>query len=473
MKTTMYCLFFVLAAAGSVARADAPDRAARARAFVEAVNAADVEACEAFFGLHRTKAFDDESRASYERVVAEFGRLSLEDLVVDGNEARARCRATGFGEPVLIRFVYEDAPPHRIESIGLEVGGGDGPPEPTWDGPEIGPDAGAATIRRVLDAWLDERAREDEFSGVVVLTRDGETLYEGAVGLADRVRAIANTPDTRFRVGSITKAFTRVAAARLVQEGRLSPRSTVAELLPDYPRLDIGGAITVDQLLSHRSGLGGMNYDAYLRMHGPSVRRPMDYVALFADEPLLFAPGEGEEYSNAGYILLGAILEAVTGEPFERVIEQSVFEPAGMEGSCFVALDRPEVEVATGYWHCDPARPEFWCVNTFRQEVVATASGGSYSTAMDLVRFARALRDGRLLAPGYVRWYYTGEWPEPGGGTGAGPWPVNGIAGGSEGVSGVLIASDRAAVSVLGNLDEPSAELVGAAIARAIGMIGR
>ncbi len=318
--------------------------------------------------------------------------------------------------------------------------------------------------------WVQARADADEFSGVVTLVRDGIVLVEEAYGFAEKAHRIPNTLDTRFRVGSITKSFTKVAVAKLIELGKLHRESTLADLLPDYPRLDIAGDITVEQLVSHRSGLGGMNYGAYLESYMPSIRRPMDYIELFADEPLLFAPGTREEYSNAGYIVLGAVLEAAGGRPWEELVEEYVFEAAGMVSSCFVDLDRPHVPVATGYWRCDPDQPDIWCTNYWRLELVATSGGGNYSTSQDLIAFDQAMREGALLGPEANYWYFFDRWPDPSENIIPEFWPAQAIAGGAEGVSAVVVSNSEMALSVVGNLGGDSAEYVAIALAEGLEM---
>jgi len=165
------------------------------------------------------------------------------------------------------------------------------------------------------------------------------------------------------------------------------------------------------------------------------------------------------------------VLEAVGGKPWEQLVEESVFEPANMERSCFVDLDRPQVAVAMGYWHCDPSEPELWCENTSRLELVATAGGGNYSTARDLIRFERALRAGKLLSPGMTNWYFGGGWPEPDAPEPEGPWPPTAIAGGAEGVSAALMVEGEWKLSVTGNLGDDLGERVAIAIADGLGIL--
>lgn len=156
-----------------------------------------------------------------------------------------------------------------------------------------------------LDAYLDDLAQKDELSGVVLLTRGSETLFSKAYGLADRERNIPNRIDTKLNLASMNKMFTGMAIAQLAEKGKLSFDDKVGKHLPDYP----------NHLLTHTSGLGSYWNPRY-QAAKDRLQTLGDFLPTFADAPLAFQPGERFEYSNAGYIVLGLVVEKVSGESY-------------------------------------------------------------------------------------------------------------------------------------------------------------
>ncbi len=439
---------------------------ARALGFVQAMGQDREETYLEFRRDNLTTPEPDGWREVYDRV-GEWGPFDVEGIdFFSPTEIQILARGQGVSDTIVFTFLFEASETRLIEEVNVSLG------DPPSRGPELpalelSRDLDAATLTAALDRWLGVLAGEDLFSGALTVVRDGETLYSGAFGLANKSFAAPNTPATRFRVGSITKSFTKVALARLVLEGKIRPQDTIADHLPDYPNPEVAAKVTVDQLASHTSGLGGMNFAEFRRQGVHNFREPADFIGLFAHEPLRFEPGEGENYSNAGYIVLGAILAAAADMPYAEVIRETVFKPAGMTESDFLSLDLPHRNIATGYWHCREDR-EVWCNNTYLMTIQGSPAGGSFSTAMDLVRFDTALRTNTLLPAAYTHWYFSGEWPVSAQEPAPGSWPAGGIAGGAEGVSAVLISDGSVIVSVLSNYDEPSGEDVGVAIWRAL-----
>ena len=239
-----------------------------------------------------------------------------------------------------------------------------------------------------LGATLDQLAAEDRFSGVVLVARNGRPLFQRAYGMANREARIANRIDTRFNVGSMTKMFTAVAIAQLAERGKLSFDDPVGKHLPDFPH-----DVTIHQLLTHTSGLGDYHNDAfYARLN--SFRELRDLVPLFASDPLSFEPGKGWDYSNAAFIVLGLIIEKVSGESYFDYVTRYIFVPAGMRATVFETNDR-----ARGYMTVDEKRVE----NASHQPSHGSSAGGTYSTAGDLLRFVIALNDGTLLSKPYTQ----------------------------------------------------------------------
>ncbi|HWA90861.1 MAG TPA: serine hydrolase domain-containing protein [Rhizomicrobium sp.] len=257
-----------------------------------------------------------------------------------------------------------------------------------------GPVAHAEIARLTRDA-LDRLAREKDFSGCLSVVDGGETIFDECRGLAERNFATPVDRQTRFHIGSMDKMFTAIAIAQLVEAGKLSWNATLAELVPDYPDRDTAGKITVWQLLHHTAGLGDFFVPEFFRNREKFVD-PADYLDLIARQPKVGEPGKDWNYSNAGYILLGRIVEKVSGENYFDYIQHHVFAPARMTASGFDAQEDVTPKLATGYFH-DGVFSTVWKANGMTLPFKGSPAGGGYSTNADLLSFAKALKDGRLI----------------------------------------------------------------------------
>jgi CubicO group peptidase (beta-lactamase class C family) len=227
------------------------------------------------------------------------------------------------------------------------------------------------------------------------VAKDGKPVYAKAFGLANRTWNIPNRVDTRFNLASITKMFTAVAVAQLVEQGKLAYSDTVGKVLPDYPNKDVAAKVTVRHLLSHTSGLIGARALVERVPNPPATLRTVDEMAaLFANEPLAFPPGQQFEYSNAGYILLGKIIEKASGQSYYDYVRAHVFKPAGMANTDFCELDGSPKNIATGYKDGpNGTRLD----NIFDLGVIGSPAGMAYSTGEDMAKFQAALVGGKLL----------------------------------------------------------------------------
>jgi CubicO group peptidase (beta-lactamase class C family) len=244
----------------------------------------------------------------------------------------------------------------------------------------------------VVDA-LDQAG---SFSGAVLVGRGDSVVYGAAYGPADRALGIPNTVDTRFNLASLDKMFTGVAVMQLVERGLLSTDTRVGDVLPDYPQCGVAMQVTIHQLLTHTSGMGDY-FESPLLPAGLSQLDGLDdYFALFADEPPLFAPGSATSYSNSGFIVLGLIIERITGMSYYDYVRQNVFLPASMTSTGSFAQDESFLPRAIGYYTDDASvLCDNWAVLPMR----GGSAGGGYSTVGDLFRFSRALLEYRLLSP--------------------------------------------------------------------------
>ena len=225
------------------------------------------------------------------------------------------------------------------------------PPAPVEKRAGSDAEAAAATGRE-----LRQLADADQFSGVVLLAKAGKPFFHQAYGMANRDFGVPNRPDTKFNIGSINKVFTQVAIGQLLQQGKLALDDTIRKHLPDYsgPAAD---RITIQQLLTNTSGLGdtfGERYDATPK---DRLRTLSDYLPLFVGDPLLFDPGTSRKYSNAGYVVLGLVVEKLSGQGYHDYVRQHIFGPAGMINSDAYPQDEVVANRAVGYTREGPKGP--------------------------------------------------------------------------------------------------------------------
>jgi CubicO group peptidase (beta-lactamase class C family) len=258
-----------------------------------------------------------------------------------------------------------------------------------------------------LTADLDNFPAESPFSGVVTVYQRGEQVFAKAYGYANKSDSLPNKIDTKFAIASGAKTFTAVAVCQLVEQGKLSLDARLVDVLDSpFPRFD--PAVTVQHLLSHTSGIPDYfdeevmdDYEA-LWAERPmyNIRAPKDFLPLFQNQPMKSAPGERFAYSNAGYIVLGLIVEQASGMVFSDCVRQHIFEPCGMRGSGYFRTDRLPANSATGYIRDADGG---WRSNIYAVPIVGGPDGGVFTTAPDVHRFWDNLRNNRLLGEGMTR----------------------------------------------------------------------
>ena len=244
----------------------------------------------------------------------------------------------------------------------------------------------------------------NQFSGAVLVIRDGKTLFEGAYGLADRENNIANTPLTKFRVGSMNKMLTAVAVLQLVQEGKVNLNAPLGTYLPDYPNADVASKVTIHHLLTHTGGTGDI-FGPQFTANRLQLRNPSDYLELYGTRNLLFNPGSQWVYSNYGFMLLGAVVERVSGMSYDAYVAARILAPAGMTSTGALPEDVVVPGRAVGY---------MWQGGTLVSNAPTlpyrgTPAGGGYSTVGDFARFAAALREHRLLDAAHTTLLLSGK----------------------------------------------------------------
>ena len=295
-----------------------------------------------------------------------------------------------------------------------------------------------AEVAPAISRYFTSLERDGLFSGTVLITRGNTTVFQGAYNVANRTTHAPNTLATLFDVASMGKMFTAISIAQLIEHHKLRFDETLAQALPDYPNQDVARRITIQQLLSHTSGLPDL-FDPDAIHHHPGPWKTLrDLFPIFASEPLVAPPGTQFAYSNAGYVVLGAIIERASGEEFTHYLQHNIFAPAAISGALYnPAPNAPGVSMGYSFAD-DPFRLNAPVSNDqfFQQLGVAGMpsypAGGEYLSAADVDRFFQTLRSGRYISAAMLQRLMT---PMPGTDVGNGrgyalgfeSFPINGI----------------------------------------------
>ena len=257
---------------------------------------------------------------------------------------------------------------------------------------------------RPFEPEIDAIAAANDFSGVVRIDRDGEVEVAKAYGLAHRGHEIPNTVDTQFAIASGVKGLTAVAVASLIEDGSLELSTTARSVLGrDLPL--IGDDVTLEHLLSHRSGIGDyLDEDADHEITDYVMPVPVhelatteQYLLVLDGHETKFSPGEQFSYCNGGFVVLALIAERTSDVPFHELVHRRVCEPAGMDDSDFLRSDELPGRAALGYLERDGLR-----TNIFHLPVRGNGDGGIYSTAADISTLWAAFFAGRIVSRDWV-----------------------------------------------------------------------
>lgn len=245
-----------------------------------------------------------------------------------------------------------------------------------------------------LDGFALGLAQNEKFSGVVLVAKDGEIRLERAYGKRDAREAHENTVDTRFNLASAGKMFTAVAILQQVAAGRVSLDTTVGEVLKDYPNNDFANRITIRQLLTHTAGAGDIDLFGIENVKNrKNVHSVAEMVSLHANRAPAFAPGSKQEYGNFGHVVLGRMVEVLSGQTFEDYLRDRIFLPLGMKHTAFVDCTEKASNIAIGYVEIEGERK----LNCETLPQRGFPAGGQISTARDMFTFVEALKAGKLL----------------------------------------------------------------------------
>lgn len=261
---------------------------------------------------------------------------------------------------------------------------------------------GYGPVKRELNAYFNRLAVEENFNGTVLVAKEGKVILEKGYGMANIEEGIANKPATAFQIASMSKAFASMSIMMLKERGLLSLNDTLDQYIPEIPYSD---GITIHHLLNHTSGIYEYTYNNDVWTNANNFHSPQDLLEYFIHEPASFAPGTGWEYCNSAYIVLGIIIEEVSGMPLGDFIKQNILEPLKMRTT---AYDPYEVEFmdrrAVGYDDISVYPP----VHTmYLHPTIPYIAGAMYSTVRDLYKWDRAMYTEKLVSFESLRQMFT------------------------------------------------------------------
>lgn len=453
----------------------------RARAFFEAFSSGEAARLEKFFAsaISADGAKQTPPAARAARLMGlrrDLGAVRLRKVEASAADGVALYVEGEHGRLMKIELMFSVAPDYFLRGVGVDEASPDD---------LAGPLPPMSRVEALAGIEKSVAAAADEFSGVVLVAREGRPILLKAWGLANKAFAVPNRTDTKFNLGSINKIFTRIAIAQLIEQGKIAVDDKLGKFLPDYPNADARTKVTVGQLLDMRSGIGDFFGEKFVATPKDRFRTNADFLPMFADQPLAFEPGTQQRYSNGGYAVLGEIVARASGMDYYDYVRKNICAPAGMTNTDSYGADFPVENLAEGYtrnWGAEEegdervgrkegrgaqegasaepvVRPRR--SNIYSRPARGSAAGGGYSTAEDLLRFTNALAANKLLSPAYTQWVLTGV--EPGKGQ-AGPGGPRGrgglgIAGGAPGINAAveLDFGTGYTVIVLANYDPPAA----------------
>lgn len=310
------------------------------------------------------------------------------------NEATALLQNRLMGSWVSLNVLVEAEEPYRILGARFQSAQSPDPVDSVLSTDDV---------VNSLEQFMDALAEVDVFSGAVLLAKDGVAVFERAYGLANKDFGVPNRVDTKFNLGSMNKMFTAVAILQLVEDGRLSLDQPLADFLPDFPDETSAKQIRIEHLLTHTAGLGNFMGNRFRQVSKMSLRTVDDLIEFVrSDERLLFEPGSRYQYSNTGYLVLGKVIEHVSGQSHLDYVRSNIFRPAGMGDTDSYDISEVNPNLAVGYDKGFTDDGVVFRNNLFLRLIRGGPAGGGYSTVGDMLRFDRAFLSGELVDPATV-----------------------------------------------------------------------
>lgn len=400
-KLVVAALILLLAPASLIhAQASFPNTPAGShlKAFIEAFNTGNRETWTTFINEHVRpggRPLADRLEA-YGGIFADCGGFDLHSIRTGDSELdiTALCKTrkpNAETEWMEISPICDSLPPHLIIGIRFEPGLApmDLPDRALTD----------AEINQRLNDILGEQAKADRFSGTVLIARGDKVIAQGAWGEASQRYHVSNNIETKFNLGSMNKMFTALAIGQLVEKGKLRFDTKLGDVLTDFPDKDAAAKVTVSHLLTHSSGIGDFFSEEFDK-NAHLIYSLSDFLPFITDKPLAFEPGAQFSYSNGGFIVLGLIIEKVTGQNYFDYIRENIYKQAGMTNSDHYDLEIPIENLAIGYTRMSMRGPDEGPrrENYYRHPPRGGGSaGGGYSTVVDLHKYARALAADKIV----------------------------------------------------------------------------
>jgi len=423
----------------------------RVLGYFTAFNSGDEQTLKDFFlenlAANALKQRPVEPRLDFHRQVRDDYQTLEIKKIISTSETEIKLFVQGKkGGWIEYTFLFEKDVPNKM--LGWQIEQIDAPEN--LEKPKYPAPTSKTELLSTTEKYLNDQVTADNFSGVVLIAKDDKPIFSKAYGLASKENKTPNNLDTKFNLGSINKIFTHIAIGQLVKQGKLAFDDKLGKYLPDYPNKDALEKVTIRHLVTMKSGIGDFFGDKFMAMPKDKLRKNSDFIPLFADKPLAFEPGTNEQYSNGSYILLGAIIEKVTGKSYYDYVRENIFKPAGMTNTDSFETDKMPVNTANGYTRRN-AKSEL-LNNVETRPFRGSAAGGGYSNAADLMKFSLALKSGKLSVPDD-----DGN-PRKDGGVG--------IAGGANGINALLLVNGQTGytIIILSNYDPPTAEKIGVQI---------
>ncbi|MET2985128.1 serine hydrolase [Aureibaculum conchae] len=247
-----------------------------------------------------------------------------------------------------------------------------------------------------IEKKLLEISNNDGYSGTVLIAKDNKILFQKAYGYANLAHKVPNKMETKFGIASMSKMFTAVAIMQLKEQDKLNLDDTVGKILPNYPNKTVRDSVTIHQLLTHTSGLSDFFNDEFEFKAKHTVRSLKDYFDFFKDDSILFTPGSQFSYSNAGYVVLGLIIEELSDKDYYNYVREHIFVPTNMNDTDNYETDSSIDNLAEGY--IKKGENNVWKTSTYMKGAKGSSAGGGYTTANDLFNFSIALKNNTLIS---------------------------------------------------------------------------
>ena len=459
MKPLLAIALLFLIAPACFAQTQFPDTPAgkQATAWLQAFNAGDAEKYKEFLRQHAPSRLDRADRDIQVRGLS--GGLDIKK-VEESAPAKMVALVQERASDQFVRFYIDvdAAAPHQITRLALQI-----VPRPA----EFAlPHLAESELIKVLKKNLDDAVAADRFSGAALVAKDGKPVFAQAYGFSDREKKTPNTLKTRFRVGSMNKMFTAVGILQLVESGKLDLKAPLGKYLTDYPNKDVASKVTIEQLLSHTGGTGDI-FGPEFDKNRLELKTLQDYVKLYGNRGLAYEPGSKWAYSNYGFMLLGVLIEKVSGKSYYDYVLDHIYKPAGMTATASEPEEQLVADRSVGYTRFGGGGLR---ANTDTLPYRGSSAGGGYSTVEDLLKFANALQKNKLLNAQHTELLTTGKVETPSGtkyAFGFMDQMINGTrcfghGGGAPGMNGELkiCPAPGYVIAVLANTDPPAASRV-------------